>query len=108
MLDVLHNIWTAILNLFHKRGLDSREVVTIMITILVIDLILLSRMNIAKRKYINSQQDEGIGEDNKRYVEYYKKKQYIQTLRGIMRAVIVLSFILYHNPNIFAGLAIAI
>ena len=55
----------------------------------------------AKRKYLQNQQEEENSEDNKRYIEYYKKKQYIQTIRGIMRIVLIMSIVLYHNPNIF-------
>lgn len=108
MVEFFTTLRDSIVDLLHKGWLDSREIVIGITIILVFDVFLLTRMNTAKRKYINSQHDEWSGEDNKRYVEYYKKKQYIQTIRWIMWVIIVMSFILYHNPNIFAGLAIAV
>lgn len=104
---LLWKIRNSIVDILHKRWLDSREVVILVIAILVIDLLLLSRLHYAKHQYLENQ-EYGTWEDNKRYVSYYKKKQYINTIRWLMRTLLFISFILYNNPNIFAGLAIAI
>ncbi len=83
-------------------------VIGILVGALVMDIVLLSRLSKAQKTYHFHAEDSGTGEDNKRYVSYYKKKQRINTLRGILWFGVIMFFVIRHNPNIFAGLAIAI
>lgn len=101
------DIWFRISHLLDKLGLNSWEALFVIIIILAIDLVLLYRKKESKQRFLLKQED-GANEDSQRYVKYYKEKQYIQTLRGILRVIVMFSFILYHKPNIFAGLAIAV
>lgn len=100
-------MWTTLSWILAERWFWSWVFVGSIIIVLVIDMILLSRLSSAQKEY-RLHVDEGAWEDNKWYVSYYKKKQYIQTMRGVMWAVFVLFFIIRHNPNIFAGMAIAL
>lgn len=89
------------------RWLGSWLFVGTIVTVLIVDMILLARLSSAQKKY-HLHVDEGVWEDNKWYVSYYKTKQYIQTIRGVMRTILVFFLIIRHNPNIFAGMAIAL
>lgn len=46
--------------------------------------------------------------DDKRYMLYYRKRHYIQTMRAVLRVWLIAFFVVNHNPNIFAGMAIAL
>lgn len=105
--EIGQGMWEKIIELMTKLGINSREAVILIIIILSIDGFLLHKKNKAKQQFI-LKQEEGKHDEDERYVTYYKQKQYIQTLRGVMWAIVILSFILYHKPNIFAGLAIAL
>lgn len=107
MTELVQDIRIKIVDILTKLGLNSWEAVIIIMMILTVDVFLLHKRNQAKKEFLRKQ-EEGKNDDDERYVKYYKKKQYIYTLRGIMWAVVILSFILYHNSNIFAGLAIAL
>jgi len=107
MLEIVNNIREKIIIMLTRLGLNSEEAVTIIVIILIIDVILLHKWNQAKKEFLMNQ-EESKNEDNERYVQYYKKKQYIYTIRWIMRVVVILWFVLYHNPNVFAWLAIAL
>lgn len=104
IMSIVRNTFVEIMT---KLGIDSWYVVVMAIILLTLDIILMARMNKARNIYMVNEENSDT-EDSHRYVDYYKRKQYIQTIRWIIRAVAILSFIIYHNPNIFAGLAIAI